>query len=53
MGTTGLFCFVYLSWTLVIAHFGGIWVYPIFEVLTPIQRYFVELYSRIFRVVSI
>lgn len=38
MATTAAFCFVYLSWTLIVAYVGGIWVYPIFEVLGPVQR---------------
>lgn len=36
--TTVIFCLIYLSWTLIVAHFGGIWVYPIFEVLDPVSR---------------
>lgn len=38
MLTTILFCMTYLSWTLVVAHYGGIWVYPIFAVLDPVPR---------------
>ena len=26
MSTTMIFCFVYLTWTLIVAHFGGVWV---------------------------
>ena len=26
MTTTMIFCFIYLTWTLVVAHFGGVWV---------------------------
>ena len=26
MSITMIFCFVYLTWTLIVAHFGGIWV---------------------------
>lgn len=38
IATTALFCFIYLSWTLIIAYVGGVWVYPIFEMLDPIPR---------------
>lgn len=38
MSITMFFCILYLSWTLVVAFYGGIWVYPIFEVLQPLQR---------------
>jgi len=38
IATTFGFCLIYLTWTLVVAHFGGVWVYPIFEVLEPIPR---------------
>jgi len=38
MATTFAFCLIYLTWTMIIAHFGGIWVYPIFEVLEPVPR---------------
>jgi len=48
MATTIIFCLIYLSWTLVIAHFGGIWVYPIFEVLTPIPRFLFMLVCSMF-----
>ena len=30
---------IYLAWTLIIAHYSGIWVYPIFEVLSPPLRF--------------
>ena len=35
MATIFSFSMIYLGWTLVIAHVSGIWVYPIFEILTP------------------
>ena len=38
MFVSALFCFTYLSWTLMVAYLGGIWVYPIFEVLSPVPR---------------
>ena len=48
MATTIFFCLIYLSWTLVIAHFGGIWVYPIFQVLDPVPRFFFMLACSMF-----
>ncbi|CAB4062482.1 unnamed protein product [Lepeophtheirus salmonis] len=36
--TTSLFCVAYLAWICYIAHAGGYWVYPIMEILPPLQR---------------
>ena len=38
IATTFIFCAIYLTWTIIVAHFGGFWVYPIFKVLGPVQR---------------
>ena len=40
LGMATIFVFIasYLAWTLIVAHFGGFWVYPIFKVLDPVQR---------------
>ncbi len=35
---TVAFCAIYLSWVVVVAKVGGYWVYPVLEVLNPIQR---------------
>jgi len=48
MTTTMIFCFIYLTWTLVVAHFGGVWVYPIFEVLAPVPRFLFMLACSMF-----
>ena len=32
------FCLSYIGWIFYIAYAGGFWVYPIFEVLTPLRR---------------
>nr|ACO11487.1 Androgen-induced protein 1 [Caligus rogercresseyi] len=36
--TTSLFSAVYLAWVCYIAYAGGFWVYPIMEILPPLQR---------------
>ena len=48
IATTFSFCLLYLSWTLIVAHFGGIWVYPIFEVLDTVQRGIFMLFCSMF-----
>lgn len=46
--TTFFFCALYLSWTLVVAHVGGVWVYPIFQVLEPVPRAAFMLFCAMF-----
>ena len=36
--TSMTFNAVYLSWVFIIAQVGGFWVYPVLEVLNPIQE---------------
>ncbi|TRY78836.1 hypothetical protein TCAL_06754 [Tigriopus californicus] len=36
--TTVGYNFIYICWTLYVAYVGGFWVYPILQVLPPIQR---------------
>ena len=45
-----LFVFIasYLAWTLIVAHFGGFWVYPIFKVLGQVQRIVFMLFCSMF-----
>ena len=38
LATIFIFIALYLTWTLIVAHLGGFWVYPIFKVLGPVQR---------------
>ena len=33
-----LVCFAYLAWIMIVAYYGGIWVYPVFKVLEPVPR---------------
>ena len=36
IATSCMFCFGYLIWILIVAAYGGIWVYPILKVLDPV-----------------
>ena len=38
IATTFIFCVLYLTWTFIVAYYGGFWVYPIFKVLGQVQR---------------
>lgn len=38
MAMTMSFCFVYLTWTMIIAYVANMWVYPIFAILDPVPR---------------
>ncbi|CAF0858377.1 unnamed protein product [Brachionus calyciflorus] len=40
---TFLAAFAYLIWMLIVRKFGGIWVYPLMNVLTNFQKFFVIL----------
>jgi hypothetical protein len=42
MMTTAAFCCFYLTWILIVAYVADLWVYPILEVLSPVQRYFTD-----------
>ena len=35
---TALICIAYLVWINIIYYYGGFWVYPVFKVLSPVQR---------------
>ena len=35
---TATLCMAYLAWVNIIYFYGGFWVYPVFSVLTPVQR---------------
>eukprot|EP00092_Neocalanus_flemingeri_P006468 GFUD01006972.1.p1 GENE.GFUD01006972.1~~GFUD01006972.1.p1 ORF type:complete len:223 (+),score=52.61 GFUD01006972.1:135-803(+) len=35
---TATLCMAYLAWVNIIYYFGGFWVYPVFAVLSPVQR---------------
>jgi len=35
---TASLCMAYLAWVNIIYYFGGFWVYPVFAVLSPVQR---------------
>ena len=39
MALTSLGCAAYLTWVCIIAWQGGFWVYPVFKVLPPVQRF--------------
>ncbi len=38
MATTAVFLVAYLVWILIIAYFGGFWVYPVLKKLDPVGR---------------
>ena len=38
MATSVAFCLIYLVWIMIVAHVGGIWVYPILKILDPVSR---------------
>jgi len=35
---TATLCMAYLAWVNIIYYYGGFWVYPVFSVLSPVQR---------------
>ena len=48
LATISVFIALYLTWTLIVAHFGGFWVYPIFRVLGTVQRIIFMIFCSMF-----
>ena len=48
LATIFIFIALYLTWTLIVAHLGGFWVYPIFKVLGPVQRAIFMVFCSLF-----